>query len=145
MGNLLTPHGLLPHGVKRQAKLAPTHSVPDSKRDPMPCCVGAWIRTEQGTRRLQAEELGKALGLAPRSSPLKEASLRNTTSVFVWEYLAASLRASPLPEPDRPALFSDWGNLLNPSRPHAPGRVEGGNPGGPVFSWKPPDLTPGAR
>ena len=144
MGNLLVPHGLLPYSVKRELYRAPPEYLPDSTRDPMPCCVGAWINTAQGTRRLQSEELGKGLGVSRRSAPLKDSVLRNTTSVFLWEYLSASLQETFPPEPDRPLLFSDWGSLLTTPFPMTPPGPKDLPPQTPTFGWKPPDLSPGS-
>jgi hypothetical protein len=93
MSNLLVPPGLIP----RRAYIRPpvdTH-VWEAGRDPMPAISGSWISTEQGTRRLLPEELAKALGINKEklsdSTETNARTLRNTTSIFHWEYLSDSL------------------------------------------------------
>ena len=99
MSNLLIPDGLLPRGVyARPPKLA---HITEARREPMPSIPGAWISTERGVRRLLPEELAKGLGV-PKDK-IKERgeiiarSLRNTTSVFHWEYLSESLTFPRIP------------------------------------------------
>ncbi len=58
----------------------------------MPSTVGAWIRTEKGIRRVSLEETSRGLGL-PKDTGVKITAplLEQTTSLFHWEYLSASL------------------------------------------------------
>jgi hypothetical protein len=101
MSNLLTPPGLVPQrSYDMQAKGDP----PDARSQPMPSTVGAWIRTEKGIRQVSLEETSRGLGL-PKDTCLKITAplLEQTTSLFHWEYLSASLlttkkeAASPSP------------------------------------------------
>ena len=50
MGNLLTPHGLLPRPIQRQVRREGPTGIPDSLQDPMPENIGVWIHTPQGAR-----------------------------------------------------------------------------------------------
>ena len=86
MGNLLTPWGLLGRNDRRPPSYSLPRSPPDSLRDPMPDCLGAWINTPHGIRRLLGKELARGLGcdksdlesLPGNPDPL----LRHTTSIL---------------------------------------------------------------
>ena len=130
MSNLLTPPGLV---SKKLYDRCYTRHPPDARTDPMPEQAGAWIRTENGVRRLSLDETSRGLGLPKEmTGHLSPSLLRNTTSLFHFEYLSPSL-VSPVVEP----LFK--GNLHNPDVPDAKEsqpRL--------VFHWNPPDLSEGS-
>ena len=150
MGNLLTPWGLLPRHVKRTKAPTGSHRLPDSLTDPMPNQVGTFISTPHGTRRLQADELAKGLGCTSQdvqNLPASAASLRHTTSVFIWEALAdtiAGVSTNPTKAID---LCTDWDRLDkqhfgNPATELADETLEVGRSPA-TYDWRPPDLTPG--
>jgi hypothetical protein len=99
--------------------------------------VGAWIRTERGSRRLFPEELARGLGV-PKEWELSDAGLtdsvlKQTTSAFHWEHLSELLVCPAL------AAHESSGGPL-------PSRVDPiSAPVEPVpeFSWCPPDLSAG--
>ena len=144
MGNLLIPHGLLPRPVKRQTK--PTQKgPPSSDKDPMPPVVGAHIATPHGTRRLQAKELARGLGVPTTtdSDKLTNTLLTRTTSVYIWEYLSTSLSPDAPTPTTEPGLFTSWDQLTDPVRPFSP--PQQADPTSVMeFDWVPPDLSPGS-
>ena len=122
MGNLLTPWGLLPRHVKRQPTPSGGTERPHSDRDPMPCALGAFISTPQGTRRLQSDELARGLGapnnLLKNQPELRAPTLRHTTSVFIWESLAHTLSETS-PPPSIPLGVVDMNDFVLPEEPRA--------------------------
>jgi hypothetical protein len=53
----------------------------------------AWIKTKKGIQRVTLEETSRGLGLQKGSATNPTVSLvENTTSIFHWEYLSASVR-----------------------------------------------------
>ena len=130
MSNLLTPPGLVPTNLYDRTS---TRNPPDARTDPMPEQAGAWIRTEKGVRRVSLDETSRGLGLPKEMVVhLTPSLLRNTTSLFHFEYLSPSL-VSPVAEP----LFK--ANL------HSPDDLEATkSQSRPVFLWNPPDLSEGS-
>jgi hypothetical protein len=99
----------------------------------MPEQSGAWIRTEKGVRRLSLEETSRGLGLLKNMEvPLSPSLLKNTTSLFHFEYLSPSL-VTPTKAP------------VSKGNPQpAPGDTALDDPAlRPVFQWSPPDLSEG--
>ena len=146
MGNLLTPHGLLPRAVKRQTSNNDPYEGPDSSTDPMPSEVGSWITTPHGSRRLQADELARGLGVPKDklSGSLRAHLLRHTTSVFIWEYVSRALQPSNLPDRASPQLYQLHSSptpegILGPSLQANPTAPDAD------FTWRPPDLSPGGE
>jgi hypothetical protein len=104
----------------------------------MPDHVGAWIRTERGSRRLlPAEELARGLGV-PNEWELSAAGftdsvLKQTTSAFHWEHFSKllvlpALAAHESSEGPLPSSVDPISALVAP---------------GPEFSWCPTDLSEG--
>jgi hypothetical protein len=125
MGNLLTPPGL----VRKSAYCQLEIDSPMDTLDPMPSYPGAWIKTERGHRRLLMEETARGLGVPKEwqldSDKLSGGTLQRTTSLFHWEFLAASFlpsiaRHTPIAVPatgdptitdtevDSPRIPFDW-------------------------------------
>jgi hypothetical protein len=134
MSNLLTPPGLL---AWQRGRYGGPANAPDARMEPIPDHVGAWIRTERGSRRLLPEALARRLGV-PKEWKLSEAGftdsvLKQTTSAFHWEHLSELLVCSAL---DIPAS-SDGPLHISVDPIYAPVA--------PVseFSWCPPDLSIG--
>jgi hypothetical protein len=130
MSNLLTPPGLVPcRSYDRHSDRNP----PDARTDPMPEQCRAWIHTEKGVQRLSLEETSRGLGILKDTEvPLSPSLLKNTTSLFHFEYISSSLvvstkalvcKGNPQQEPDLDVLD-------NPAL--CPG-----------FKWNPPDLSEG--
>ena len=146
MGNLLTPWGLLPRQVKRCTKPPnTTYSRPNSLLNPMPTAVGAWIDTPEGTRRLQADEVGRGLGIPKEQvsgpSPVNPKLLAHTTSVFVWESISETLASAPASSSSTPPVGIQWDDLKE--RAFVRERREQESKPDTTFSWTPPDLSPG--
>ena len=150
MGNLLTPWGLLPRHVKRTKAPTGFHRLPDSLTDPMPNQLGAFISTPHGSRRLQADELAKGLGCTSQdvqSLPVSAATLRHTTSVFIWEALADTIAGITTNPTEAIDLFTDWVRLDQQHFGDPPAGLAnetlevGRSP--ETYDWRPPDLTPG--
>ena len=141
MGNLLTPFGLLPRNVKRQTHHRRSGTHPDSRTDPMPSEIGAWIDTPEGARRLQATELAKGLGVEGSllTGELSARWLARTTCVHIWEYLSRCFSGGQ--EPDGFTVFPGLRELDITNLPRqAPLERETNLP---PFAWAPPDLSPG--
>lgn len=148
MANLLTPHGLLPRQVKRHTHRPGTQDYPNADVDPMPNCLGAYIHTQQGVRRLQADELARGLGcakatLAAFPSPSNK-GLLHTTSAFIWEALSEPLQGCATTPPVPVNVFHDWDFLTQSALDPARGRVPAAPPPQPSsgFRWSCPDLSP---
>ena len=97
MGNLLTPPGLLPQKIYCDLPF----DSPRVDLDPMPCFPGAWVKTDQGHRRLLLEETARGLGV-PKGwnldqSKLTGGTLLRTTSLYHWEFLSSSFVPSLAP------------------------------------------------
>jgi hypothetical protein len=133
MSNLLTPPGLVPYKAYDRKS---TRDPPDARTEPMPGTLGAWIKTEKGIRRVTLEETSRGLGLQKGLATSPTVSLvENTTSIFHWEYLSASLvtnkrRATNKPGPD-PRTTID------------PSQEEKSEEEQEAFTWVPPDLSVG--
>jgi hypothetical protein len=102
----------------------------------MPGYFGAWINTEKGTCCcLITEKTSKGLGTS--------SLLKNTSSLFHWEYISMSLT---LPS-DRDRDLKD----MEPSKDiqlsfSSDDEGIGHDTGtAPVFDWKPPDLSAGGE
>ena len=137
MSNLLTPPGLVgPHKY-----VSGRTGDPIAFQDAMPSVMGAYIRTEKGTRRLMPEESGRGLGIPKEwkvnPKEITKGLLERTTSLFHWEYLSATLsraaREAKESNPLSPSLT--WAEMRDKSRPVPVSHVP--------FSWKPPDLREG--
>jgi hypothetical protein len=142
MSNLLTPPGLVTSSafVKALAKNPGAKLHPTT--GPMPPHFGAWVDTDRGPHRLQGDETSRGLGTPKEWSVppehLTERLLGETTSVFHWEYLSASLLS----------MTTNQGQETKPSPlktpPSLPGRSHENLPQDipttPVFKWVPPDL-----
>jgi hypothetical protein len=133
MANLLIPRGLLPKGKTEGPP--PLGNVPDSARDPMPSAGRAWIKTEAGHRRLMLEETGRGLGVDKTLlSTLTLQNIRETTSVFHWEYIAQCLlRIDPSfdQSSSTPALAHK--SILRQTQTPAPAET---------IQWIPPNMDP---
>ena len=152
MGNLLTPHGLLDRHTKRLTKTATPGQYPDSLNDPMPDCVGAQVRTPQGVRRIQSDELAKGLGCIGKevnqAKAISAKHYRLTTSLFIWEALSNTLNYEPTEQIADPGVFTNWGILDDPSlleRKPDPAEAEVPRADTHGFDWRPPDLSPGGE
>jgi hypothetical protein len=136
MSNLLTPKGLLP--LRRKSGPVPPGDHPRVDRDPMPSKPGGWIETEEGPRQALLEETGRGLGISkPDLIFLTMEELRDTTSIFHWEYLSQCLmettNASGTSATCSIASDSTWSTLETdePKEETSP------------LTWRPPDLRPG--
>lgn len=147
MGNLLTPWGLLPRSLRRHPPALPSRVLPHSNTDPMPNCLGALIDSPDGIRRIQADELAKALGCtglkSERPGALSPRGLRHTTSVFIWESLSSTLSGLANNSARTVDLFTDWDRLQ--SLPPPPGIQLNHSETTEVFHWAPADLRPGGE
>jgi hypothetical protein len=131
MSNLLTPPGLLAWQKGRYG--GPTNA-PDARIEPMLDHVGAWIRTERGSRRLLPVELARGLGV-PKEWELSEDGLTDS----VLKQTTSALHLSELLIcPSLDAHKSSAGSLHSSVDPISA-------PVKPVseFSWCPPDLSAG--
>jgi hypothetical protein len=133
MGNLLTPPGL----VRKSAYCQLEIDSPMDTLDPMPSYPGAWIKTERGHRRLLMEETARGLGVPKEwqldSDKLSGGTLQRTTSLFHWEFLAASFlpsiaRHTPIAVPATGDPTSTDTEVDSPRIP---------------FDWRPPSLAEG--
>jgi hypothetical protein len=107
----------------------------------MLCYLGAWIKTEKGTLRVMPEETSKGLGASKNQRTILTSSiLKNTTSLFHWEYLSMSLTLLSFDNEDMIDTEPTDG-----SRPFSSDTEDFGEDTGttPVFHWKPPDLSEG--
>ena len=120
MSNLLTPPGLL------RVWTYPRNSFAlDRILETMPCRPGAWIKSKEGARRLQPDEVTWGLGLS--KDPLRDTSLdliERSTSLFHWEALSESLQRlkiapSLLPDMPCPPPDLDLEVAGNPEVPEA--------------------------
>ena len=145
MGNLLTPWGLPPRHVKKGHGARPGTTHPHSDKDPMPNCIGAIIDAPKGPRRLQADEVARGLGCPSKilkvGPPLSAATLRHTTSVFIWEALAQPIRGVDLPPPLPVEVFETWDALSPLSGDGFANRAQSTHT---EFEWAPPDLAEGS-
>jgi hypothetical protein len=103
--------------------------------------MGVYIQTERGTKRLMPEESGRGLGIPKewRVDPkhIMKGGLEQTTTLFHWEYLSATLsRAAQTAEKYKPLPHSiTWDETRGKTRRVPTDHSE--------FSWKPPDLQEG--
>ena len=153
MSNLLVPPGLL----KSPYYVAGRQGDPDSKTEPMPDKVKAYIHTDKGVRRLLPEETGNGLGIpkAWKIDPqqMSRGLLNRTTSIFHWEYLSSTLarqthtgnfEAYPTFEEQHDGAQTGDQNSKGMSQETRPGGESTQDPTQRVpFSWKPPNLEPG--
>jgi hypothetical protein len=137
MSNLLTPPGLVP---VRMYDRRTDRTAPNSRLEPMPSHMGAWVETERGIRRLMPEETSKGLG-APKEerTTLSASILKCTTSLFHWEYLSSSLILPSSQDADThvTALLEDeddWSLSDSESDDE-----------NTTFDWTPPDLSVGGE
>jgi hypothetical protein len=95
-----------------------------------------------GPRKLLLKETGRGLGLPKtrllQPSDLNASLLKNTTSVFHWEYISQCLLAPFLASPpifasSEPIPVTDYGDL------------DDDTPDADWPDWKPPDMTPGGK
>jgi hypothetical protein len=138
MSNLLTPPGLIRSATYVNGRIGD----PIARLNPMPSNMGAYIKTERGTRRLLPEESGRGLGIPKEwkvdPSKITKGLLSRTTTLFHWEYLSSTL--------SRPAQTAA---VLRPEFPDRSGEEvcnqtrRTPSAGGIPFSWKPPDLREG--
>lgn len=142
MSNLLTPAGLIP----RRNYIKTGHRCLAGRKvltveDPMPDICGSFLSTEQGIRRLAADELGRGLGL-PKESAAKATPkvVDRTTCVFVWEYLSQLLYSGHSPTPTPTPTSGPTGEYVAPTRNK---KEEDGN--NTDFYWQLPDLSVGSR
>jgi hypothetical protein len=138
MSNLLIPPGL----VGSHKYVSGRSGDPIAIVHPVPSVMGAYIKTERGTRRLMPEETSRGLGVPKEwkvdPKRITKGSLERTTSLFHWEYLSTTLsragraevKSDPFPRP----LLS-WKEMRDKNRPTPLKNVP--------FSWKPPDLREG--
>ena len=149
MSNLLTPTGLLPRHARKTTTSSRTKSqAPDALLEPMPNCLGSWIRTGPNTvRRLQGDELYRGLGgnnqhLKGIQTPTSRGLLQ-TTSLFIWEGLTETIAGVP---PNRPVdlpLRTNWQQVADNLFIDPPTKTVDKQSTTLTFVWAPPDLTPG--
>jgi hypothetical protein len=106
----------------------------------MPSTVGAWIPTEKGIRRVSLEETSRGLGL-PKDTVVKVTAplLEQTTSLFHWEYLSASLLMTKKEAASPPPAAASGHRALNESLRKKSRESE------TAFTWTPPDLSVGGK
>lgn len=106
----------------------------------MPSTVGAWIRTEKGIRRVSLEETSRGLGL-PKDTGVKITAplLEQTTSLFHWEYLSASLLTTK-----KETTSPSPADASGPRAKNEPLRKQSKEPD-TAFTWTPPDLSVGGE
>jgi hypothetical protein len=102
----------------------------------MPGALGTWIKTEKEVQQVTLKERSQGLGLQKGLATNPTVSLvENTTSIFHWEYLSASLvtsrrRTTNTPGPGPKVL----------TKPTQEENSEGEQD---TFTWVPPDLSVG--
>jgi len=137
MSNLLLPRGLLPKG--RTDGTPPSGQIPDSSQDPMPSAARAWIKADNGHRRLLLEETGKGLGVGNDLLPrLSLQNIRETTSVFHWEYVSQCILqvdSSFVSMPVSTQLLSSTG----------PPDLRAEASSSESIAWVPPNMLPGSE
>jgi hypothetical protein len=137
MGNCLRPVGV-PGSAYLQSFNNSTRPLPNSMNDCMPSQPGAYIQTERDSRRLLHDELCNGLGVPkPWVHEYPDGkTVQQTVALHLLEYLSPSLLrpavAIPAPVPEsskKPSKTvtnaTDVGEYI-------------------VFTWKPPDLSPGS-
>ena len=113
-------------------------------------CVGAWISTPHGIRRLQANEVCWALGV-PKETLLHPSGcttrdLQHTTGIFKWEALSPMTQGK-LPSPTERAELQQVNNQEVPSAALGRSPSSSTSPTAPLplLELWPLDLTPGSR
>jgi hypothetical protein len=142
MSNLLSPPGLTPGWVYRQA---PNGPAPDAQGAPMPGQPGRYITDSTGrTRRLEVDEFIRGLGGPVKGPPqfgksdLRPSALR-TTSLYHWEYLITSLSQNGSQH------ATARSGKQSPAHPPTGGQTAPTTREAPTpFHWCPPDLNPGS-
>ena len=123
MSNCLRPCGAGPTHLTMDKVDIPSilcTRIPDSITDPMPSCIGHWIHTFKGYRRLFSDELAKGLGIPkgwmksnPATLTLKSPVLNITAGVHLWEVLGRSLSDAKI---DRVKVFDNEAVLDEPTK-----------------------------
>ena len=97
MDNLLTLYRLLSrniylHGPHSHSRVSKYGNIFFSDRDPIPAISGSLIETLYSTRRLFPDKLEKSLEFRnTKNQSVIIKSLKQTTSIFYWEYLSISI------------------------------------------------------
>jgi hypothetical protein len=136
MANCLRPVGV-PGSAYLKSDNYSYHSMPDARNECMPAIPGAFIQTDHGPRRLLHDEFCNGLGVPKpwirRYPDGKTVQLTIALHLlkFITPLLLQPAVPRPIPVPEMPLKRSkvvtnvrDVGDLV-------------------VFSWKPPDLSPG--
>ena len=149
MGNLLTPPGLLRLTARerqiRRDNVYPEGALRNYARDPMPLATRL-IEDAAGPRNLRPEEILRGLGMEKQDAEwgAKESMdvIRNTTSVFHWEYLSQCflLMGSVPPEKRNWENDDDETAYSTDDDPYDSDQDDDQ----PWPGWIPPDMSPGS-